>query len=275
MKFVILKEVMQMFMIENYIMAESLEQAYELNQSKRNVILGGTLWLKMSKKRINMAIDLSSLGLNTIDEEDDCFKIGCMCTLRDIEVHKGLNNFFNHAISKSVENIVGVQLRNGATVGGTIFSRFGFSDVLTALLALNTYVELFKNGIVPLADFINMPHDNDILVRIIIKKDNRKVSYLTHRKSVTDFPVLTCAVSYYGEDWNIVLGARPGKAKILTFTLGINPSKEEIYENVKKRLETVNFGTNYRGSKEYRQILAEVLIKRNIEEILSGGTHVH
>ena len=36
-----------------------------------------------------------------------------------------------------------------------------------------------------------MHYDNDILVRIIIKKDERKVSYLTHRKSATDIPALS------------------------------------------------------------------------------------
>ena len=57
-----------------------------------------------------------------------------------------------------------------ATVGGSIFGRFGFSDVLTCFLALDTYVELYKGGIVSLKEFVDMPRDNDILVRILIKK---------------------------------------------------------------------------------------------------------
>jgi len=262
-----------MFTIDDYIMAESLDQAYELNQSRRNVILGGTLWLKMGRKRIGKAIDLSGLGLNRIEEDEDSFKIGCMCTLRDIEVHVELNNYFSGSIAKSVEPIVGVQLRNGATVGGTVFSRFGFSDVLTVLLALDTYVELYKAGIVPLSDFVDMPRDNDVLVRLIIKKDDRKVAYLTHRKNASDLPVLTCAVSNYKDEWRIVLGARPRRAKLTVFKSSNNPSKEAIDQLVKNTKQTVDFGTNYRGSGEYRQILADVLIRRNMEEILSGGTY--
>ena len=38
-----------MIKIKEYVMAESLEQAYELNQKKRNCIIGGMLWLKMQK----------------------------------------------------------------------------------------------------------------------------------------------------------------------------------------------------------------------------------
>ena len=37
-----------MYTIKNYIMADSLEQAYELKKkSRNNVIIGGNLWLKM------------------------------------------------------------------------------------------------------------------------------------------------------------------------------------------------------------------------------------
>ena len=41
-----------MFTIRNYVVAESLEQAYELNQKKNNVVLGGIGWLKMGGRNI-------------------------------------------------------------------------------------------------------------------------------------------------------------------------------------------------------------------------------
>ena len=37
-------------------------------------------------------------------------------------------------------------------------------------------------------EFVNMPYDSDILEKIIIKKDNRKISYMSHRNISTDFP---------------------------------------------------------------------------------------
>lgn len=264
-----------MFTIDKYVVAESLDQAYELNQSRRNVIIGGMLWLKMGRKKIGTAIDLSSLGLNLIEEDNDSFKIGCMCTLRDIELHNGLNNYFNGLISKSVEHIVGVQMRNMATVGGSIYSRFGFSDILTALLSLDSYVELFKGGIVSLNEYVNMPLDNDILIRIIIKKDSRKVCYSCHRMSSTDLPVLTCAVSNIGNQWNVALGARPRKAELHHFNLNQNSKKEDIDQIISKIIQDSSFGTNSRGSEKYRQILADVLIKRNIDEIINGGNYAN
>ena len=105
-----------MIKIKEYVMAESLEQAYELNQKKRNCIIGGMLWLKMGNRMVPTAIDLSNLGLNTIEENEEEFSIGCMTTLRQLEQHEGLNSYTNGAVSESVRSIVGVQFRNLATV---------------------------------------------------------------------------------------------------------------------------------------------------------------
>lgn len=72
-----------------------------------------------------------------------------MCTLRQLERHAGLNALVNNVFEFAVHDIVGRQLRNTATVGGSIYGRFGFSDVLSAFLALDSYVELTGAGRVP------------------------------------------------------------------------------------------------------------------------------
>lgn len=184
-----------MLTINQYVKVKSLEEAYELNQKRANRVLGGMMWLRMSKGRAMTAIDLSDLGLDKIEEREDAFSIGCMCTLREMETHEGLHEYFDGAVKECVRHIVGVQFRNSATVGGSIFGRFGFSDVLTCFLALDTYVELYKGGIVSLKEFVDMPRDNDILVRILIKKDGRKVKYLSERMTKTDFPMIAAAVA--------------------------------------------------------------------------------
>ena len=144
-----------MLEIKEYVKAESLEQAFELNQKRTNQIIGGMLWMKMGDHRIQTAIDLSGLGLDTIEEDETQFSIGCMTSLRQLELHEGLNQWSDGAVRESVRHIVGVQFRNLATVGGSIFGRFGFSDVLTCFLAMDTYVELHHSGILSLADFVN------------------------------------------------------------------------------------------------------------------------
>lgn len=85
----------------------------------------------MKNKTLGTAIDLCDLGLDRIDEDENEFRIGAYATLRQIETHEALNAYTHGAIAESVRHIVGVQFRNVATVGGSIWGRFGFSDVMT------------------------------------------------------------------------------------------------------------------------------------------------
>lgn len=250
-----------MLRIKEYVKAESLSQAYELNQKRTNRILGGMLWMRMGDTQIQKAIDLSGLGLDTIEEDEKEYRIGCMVPLRELELHRGLNEMTGGMLRESLKDIVGVQFRNLATVGGSVFGRFGFSDVLTFLLSLDTYVELYQGGTVALKDFAAMPKDNDILVRIIIKKEKGKYAYLSHRNTKTDFPVLAVAVSVTERGTMLAVGARPGKAMLFPVH---GESPQELAQKVP-------VGSNLRASAEYRKHLAKVLIGR---ALLQAGKEV-
>lgn len=257
-----------MITINSYVKPESLEEAYELNQKRANRILGGMMWMRLGSGRVQTAIDLSGMGLDQIEESEEEFKIGCMCTLRQLELHKGINQYTDGAVRECVRHIVGVQFRNQATVGGSIFGRFGFSDILTCLLALDTYVELYHAGVIALSEFVEMPRDNDILVRIIIKKDGRKIAYRSHREAATDFPVIACAVANKDDQWYVSVGARSGKAKLQVRQVQIENA--EIF--TKEVIAGYTFSSNMRGSEVYRRHLAEVYTKRAVEEILAKNS---
>lgn len=168
------------------------------NQKKSAHILGGMLWLKMQNRTVQTVIDLSDLGLSGIEETEEEYRIGAMTSLRELELHKGLDAMTGGAVRESLRYIVGVQFRNLATVGGSIFGRFGFSDVLTMFLALDSWVELYHGGLVPMERFAAEGAENDILVRVIVKKEKRRYAYLSHRNTKTDFPVMACAVARRG-----------------------------------------------------------------------------
>lgn len=250
-----------MITIQKYVRAQSLEEAWQLNQNKRNRILGGMLWLRLGKGSVNTAIDLCDLGLNTIEETEEQFSIGAMATLRDIEMHEGLNAYTNGAVANAVKDIVGVQFRNMATVGGSIWGRFGFSDVLTVFLAMDCYVELYKGGLVPLAQFAAMKKDTDILVRLIVKKTPCKVVYASMRNQRTDFPVIACAVAYMNSEYRASIGARPARAMLLR-----SEQAEGFASFVAENTPTEG---NIRGSAAYRTHLIKVLVERSMNEL--GG----
>ena len=80
-----------MFRAEDYVKVDSLAEAYELCQKRSSLVVGGNVWLKMTGVTKRTIVDLSGLGLDKIEETGDEFRIGCMCTLRQLEVHQGLN----------------------------------------------------------------------------------------------------------------------------------------------------------------------------------------
>ena len=243
-----------MITIQKYVRAQSLEEAWQLNQNKRNRILGGMLWLRLGKGSVNKAIELCDLGLDTIEETEEQFSIGAMATLRDLELHEGLNAYTSNAVRSAVKDIVGVQFRNMATVGGSIWGRFGFSDVLTVFLALDCYVELYKGGMIPLEQFAKMKKDNDILVRLIVKKIPCKVVYSSMRNQSTDFPVIACAISSMNGQYRASIGARPGRAMRIC-----SETAEGFASFVAENTPTEG---NLRGSAAYRTHLIRVLVER-------------
>lgn len=257
-----------MLKIKEYVRPESLDEAYELCTRRGNVILGGMLWLKMQDRSINTAIDLQALGLDKIEETDNEFHIGSMVTLRQLELHEGLNAQTQNAVAAAVKHIVGVQFRNLATIGGSIWGRYGFSDILTIFMVLNAKVELYKGGIVSVEEFAEMSHKTrDIITSIIVPKSPCRAAYISQRNTATDFPVLTCAVSEINGIINCAIGARPGKAKVI-HDLSCDP-KTAVDEAIRQ----LTFGSNLRGSSRYREQICGVLIRRAISSLQNTEVH--
>ena len=145
-------------------------------------------------------------------------------------------------------------------------------------LAMDTWVELYDAGRIPLTEFVNRKKDNDILVNIIVRKQPLFVCYMSQRNSKTDFPVLTCAASLIGEEARTVIGARPARAVVVedkesilkNFKHMTNKQRREAIEKFAEyAAEHVTTAGNMRDSAEYRTRLVKVLIRRTWEAV--GG----
>jgi CO/xanthine dehydrogenase FAD-binding subunit len=260
--------------INNLIQPNNIDEAYEiLNSGKNNFILGGCCFLRMGNLNINKAIDISKLNLDFIEENDEFIEIGAMTPFRKIEISKSINENFSGILSKAVSNIVGIQFRNLATIGGTVYSRYGFSDLITALLVLDTTVFLYKGGEILLEKFLEKGAENnkDILLKVRIKKNKGKYCFLDMRNSKSDYAILNSAVSNEDGKFRIVIGARPGRAKLSEkaseFLSENELSDININNSINIMSEEIKFGTNFRGSAEYRKEISKVLIRRCIMEV--------
>lgn len=246
---------------KNYVIAQTLDEAYELNAKKSTVIVAGNMWLRMCGMRRQTALDLSELGLDYIKEDEQGFTIGAMTTLRTMETHAALNAAFGGVFARAFEPIVGTQFRNGATVGGSVFSRFGFSDVSTLLLAMGAKVVTHARGEVPLDEFQKEKWDRDILTAIRIEK-GRSAAIESVRLSKTDIPVLVCAASADERGVRVVLGSRPARAVIVA-----EDAKPEELDYMRMAAD-IPMGSNARASEAYRRKVAPVLMERAVQACL-------
>lgn len=264
-----------MITVRKYEKPKTVEEAYTLLKSNKNsALIGGGAFLKLGSKNISTAIDLSEAGLNYIKETEEHIEIGAMTTFHELERNQIINEFSHGMLGQSVKDIVGIQMRNMVTIGATIYSRYGFSDLITGLLALDVEVKLFNNGIVSLEEFLtNGTEESDVLEYILIKKNEQLASFKSIRKSKADYAVLNLAVSKTKDSVRVSVGARPNRAVLATKTSeyitihGI--SDKTITEAGKILAEELVFGSNMRGTAEYRKSVAPALLKRAITEVMS------
>lgn len=262
-----------MFSFKNYLAVTSLEEAYdELLKNKKNIVLGGTSYLRLGNVAYNTAIDLSNLSLNYIKEEAGYIHIGAMVSFRDLETNEITQKLFDGILDKCVSGIIGVQFRTNVTIGATVFSKYGFSDLIPTLLAMDAKVVLYKGGEISLEEYLKEEGlKRDILVEVKIKKEGRG-AFQSIRKSKTDYAITNTCVTRTENGMRVAIGVRPGKAVLAYKAMEILNNNEITDEIIDKACEAmaeeVTFGSNMRGTGEYRRAVSKTLVKRAIKEVL-------
>jgi CO/xanthine dehydrogenase FAD-binding subunit len=260
--------VIKMITFGDYILPKDLDEAYSTLISKKPArLIGGGCFLRMANRRIGLAIDLSQAGINYINDLEEEIEIGGMTSLRDYETSEILKDNFGNIIRDSVKHIIGVQLRSIATIGGTVYSRYGFSDPITALLALDADIYLYKGGRISLEEYLKEENPRkDILEKIIIKKNVEEAAFETLRNSAVDYAILSVGASRVNEKYRISIGARPRVAtlayKAMEYINNVEINEDTAAKAGELASEEIHFGTNNRGTGEYRKEISKVLVKR-------------
>ncbi len=257
----------------DYLLPKSTDEAYEALKSKKAArLIGGGCFLRMGDRRIGLAIDLSDAGLDYINDVGDEIEIGAMTSLRKFETSELLKDHFGDVIRDSVKHIIGVQLRSIATIGATVYSKYGFSDPITALLALDADIFFHEGGRMSLEDYLKEEgHRRDILEKIIIKKSIKRAAFQTFRNSQVDYAILSVAVAESEKEIRIFIGARPRRAALAQSAMEYIKDNGITEETAKRAgeiaSEELHYGNNNRGSGEYRKELSKILVKRALMEV--------
>ncbi len=259
--------------IANLVRPRSIDEAYTYLTENKAYLIGGGAWSRMSHRRVDTAIDLSTLDLRYIRKSGSNIEIGAMATARDVETSSVLETAFGSAFRDAVSHIVGVQMRNVVSVGGTVAGRYGFSDLNTLFLAMNAQVVLHRTGPVGFEEFLSMRKNAPILIEKIVL-DPGKGAFRASRNTRSDLPILNAAAAFTGGSWRIAVGARPGPGRLAHKAAEIlgtvaRPNDAAIEQAATVASEELTFRGDIRGTAEYRRSVCVALVRRAVMEVAS------
>ena len=243
----------------------SLEEAYKLvKESPRNKVVGGGLWLKKGGAEVDILIELSLLGLNKIEDKKDYVEVGALVTQREFEQSK----LVPEMARKAVKAIMGPGFRNVATIGGSVYGKYGFSDVITGLLGYKVDLVFYPEAVVSLIDYVNKPGFYDgILTHVRIYKEDLKAFFKKVGITALDYPILNVAVTR-GKEYRVVVGSRPlVAARCLKAEAYLNEGGKDYAKAAELALEELKFGDSIATKGEYRKQLALTYVRRGLEEV--------
>ena len=282
----------------DYLAPKTIDEALSLlfqYKGRTKVIAGGTDVVPKLKRREIRApeyiIDLKGIpGLDYIKyDADSGLSLGALVTIGAVETSPTIREKFS-VLAQAAQSMASPQVRNRGTIAGNICNAVPSADTAPALLTLEARLKLIgQKGIriVNIEDFFTGPNqtaltDEEILQEIQLPNPppNSKGIYLklTPRRAM-DLAIVGVAVVVIPEDGvctdiRIALGAvapTPIRAKRAEGILrGQRFSEEVIEKAAQTAAEESQPIDDYRASAEYRREMVKVLIRRAINQAISG-----
>ena len=243
----------------------SLEEAYKLvKESPRNKIVAGGLWLKKGNADVDALIDLSLLGLDKIEDKKDYVEVGAMVSQRQFEKSELVPQMARDA----VKSIMGPAFREIATIGGSVYGKFGFSDVVTGLLGYKVDLVFYPENVISLQEYVKKGGFFDgILTHIRIYKEQLKGFFKKVEITALDYPILNVAVTK-GKEYRVVVGSRPLVAlRCEKAEAYLNNGGKDFEKAAQIAVEELKFGDSIATKVEYRKQLALTYVRRGLEEV--------
>jgi CO/xanthine dehydrogenase FAD-binding subunit len=251
-----------------YLLPKTMEEALEY--LKGGVPLAGGTGLTPQRNQLKTVVDLKNLGLDDIKVEGDIIEIGATTKLQKI-VQTGLE--LPEMLREVCKLETGWNMRNRATIGGTIMSSDGRSPILTALLALDAQITLEPDSILQsLDDLLDCREDVKLITHIRFQKPSALL-YEQVSRSPADFAIVCVALASWNEGGEVkhVIsigghGLRPLRLRGVDLASGDKHGMikvSELARNAYVRAE------DQWASAEYRSEVAAILVQRLLGQVIS------
>lgn len=248
---------------------KSMQEALELLPRARP--LGGGTALTPRRTELPGVLDLQGLGLDRIQSGDDRLRLGGALRLQVLsEGVLGLPP----ALSQACRQEAGWNLRNQATLAGSIVTGDGRSPLLTALLALVVRLHLEPGGEqVSLEQFLagRSGSPGEKLIAGLDLPPGARLAYEGVARSPADLPLVCAAVSRLGSDphreWRVVLGGygdRPIRVQAAEQALAATDTASPYALDTAGTAAAKAYSDagDAWASAEYRSAVAGVLVRR-------------
>ncbi len=247
-------------MITAYHRPQSLDKALELISHPNTFPLGGGTLLSHPSTALRAGlqsdsvevVDLQALGLNSLKKSGNNFEIGATATLQQLFEDANCPAALKSALKLEAP----LNLRNAATVAGTIVVCDGRSTFNTALLALDAKLTILnpKSEIENLGDFLPL-RPRGLITSIAIPL-NVKFAFEYVARTPADKPIVCVALAQWPSGRTRLAVGGYGKAPMLamdgTEAEGIDAAARNAFHEAKDEW----------ASAEYRQDVAAALAKR-------------
>jgi len=271
-------------------LGEALAALHRLGTSARP-IGGGVDLVRHTPPDVSALVDMTTLPLAYVREEENGLHIGATTTLAEIERNTSLAEYADGVLPEMLGRVGSMQLRNLATLGGALVGAHPWSDVVTVLLALDATAAIHDGDdhTVLVADraALRGSLSGGVLTEVLLpaRSANVHAAFVKFSLSAFDVAMLNvCACVRCSkarcEDARIVLGGTPWLATALPRageTLqGAELGPDSIAVAATTAAAEAQVGDDRRATAEYRRILVEVGVRRALVAILGrckgGGT---
>lgn len=239
----------------------TLDEALKLLRRRkiRTVPIGGGGSLVPDAPRdVQAVVDLSKLGLSFIEADEDGLSLGATTTLQTLLDDQRVKAYAGGVLLKALRDTAGRNVRESATLAGSIVAARGNSPLVTALLALNAQITTHarREQTAPLAEWI--PSNGALITRLSLPAlpAEARAAYEKVARTPADLPIVCVAAVQIGAVVRLALGG-VAERPIVMRLVDITP--DQAAQHVQQAIYPA---TDYFASAAYRREMAGVLVKR-------------
>lgn len=248
-------------MITEYHRPQTLEEALQLLTHPNTLPLGGGTKINSPafKGQDFAVVDLQALDLKGISVSGNTLEIGAAVTLQQLLENENTPE----ALKQAIRQEASLNIRNVATVAGTLVSAGGRSPFATAMLALDAKLDIrysaTESRISNIGEFLALRPAG--LITLVSIPLNAKIAYEQVARAPKDVPIVCAALSQWNSGRTRLAlggyGATPLLAMDGTEADGLESAAQNAFHE----------SADQWASAEYRMDVAATLAKRCLESV--------